>query len=356
MCILLLLVIAGCNNNTSGTLYSLSEDCILLTVNGEEIYNKDFLRTKEYYNTKNYTDKELLEGIVLERLVLQKADYYSIDVTDEEVNEKIEELKKLGDIYYKNALDKYKTEEKFKEAMYYKIVYEKIKDIVQNTFLERLNLSSDVLLKRSKDYVSTQPVKASDVDQFTQNVIHSYEEITLKDLSEAFFSAWQYHLASESDIQYVDYKESTLFSDLDYNLDIDGKVLIDQNRKNKLKQLSMSTVQQLFGSFIYIPSSLADNYTSIEIYGIDTPETNIKCFFMKLQNDDEPAITITAIVSPKEGYNLSPNDIVKSKIGANNVIDLYYRDIGVHYTIMSEYEYDFINDTLMSLIPFSLNK
>ena len=358
-CILLPLIISGCgkNANVSSSYAENSKDSILLIVNGEKVYKKDFLNIKENYVDTDYTDTELLEGMVLELLVLQEANYYSVSVTDKEIDKKIDGLKNLNEIYYNKAMEKYKTEEKLKDAFRYKILYDKIKQKVNSAFLKNLELSSEVLMQRTNDYVSSQDVAAGDKDKFTQDVLHTYEDITSEALSEAYFSAWQYSLAHDSDIQYIDYNESILFSNLDLFLDIDDREIVDQhlNKRNNLEPIDIKAAQQLFGNFIYIPNSFSDTNSGTEIYGIDNYVENLKCLLLKFENNGTSVI-ISAIVSPRKGYSGSSDEITKRTIDDKNVMEFYLRDVGVQYTIVSEYDYNTMNDILMSFVSFKIEE
>ena len=69
-----------------------SKKDILLTVNGEALYQEEFDKIFAKYKEKGLTEAEILEGMVLELVTLEKADDFSVSVSEEDVQARYEEL------------------------------------------------------------------------------------------------------------------------------------------------------------------------------------------------------------------------------------------------------------------------
>lgn len=87
------------------------------------------------YKENGLTKTEIVEGMVLELATIQQADNLSVSVNQKEVEERYDELVELEEpVFHQKAIKQYGTEEKLKQALYYKLVYNAINDKIDELF------------------------------------------------------------------------------------------------------------------------------------------------------------------------------------------------------------------------------
>ena len=107
------------------------------------------------YKENGLTKTEIVEGMVLELATIQQADNLSVSVNQKEVEERYDELVELEEpVFHQKAIKQYGTEEKLKQALYYKLVYNAINDKIDELFLENYSIREELLQVRASDYVS----------------------------------------------------------------------------------------------------------------------------------------------------------------------------------------------------------
>ncbi len=188
----------------------------------EELYQEEFDKISAKYKEKGLTEAEILEGMVLELVTLEKADDFSVSVSEEDVQARYEELLALDQsLFQEKALEQYGSEDAFLEALHYKLIYEGTADQIKNSFSQSFSLNDAVLQERTKDYVS-QYAKADfeendmDAADFEQETMHTYTDSLLSSLQELYFKVWQYQTAANSELSYVSYDGEPLFQKSDY--------------------------------------------------------------------------------------------------------------------------------------------
>ena len=160
------------------------------------------------YKENGLTKTEIVEGMVLELATIQQADNLSVSVNQKEVEERYDELVELEEpVFHQKAIKQYGTEEKLKQALYYKLVYNAINDKIDELFLENYSIREELLQVRASDYVSQYTAadfEENDMDKeiFSDEVVQNYYDSCLDRLQELYFKVWKYRIANESSISY----------------------------------------------------------------------------------------------------------------------------------------------------------
>ena len=329
------LSLAGCSS--TGASQDIPKKDILLTVNGEALYQEEFDKISAKYKEKGLTEAEILEGMVLELVTLEKADDFSVSVSEEDVQARYEELLALDQsLFQEKALEQYGSEDAFLEALHYKLVYEETADQIKSSFSQSFSLNDAVLQERTKDYVS-QYAKADfeendmDAADFEQETMHTYTDSLLSSLQELYFKVWQYQTAANSELSYVSYDGEPLFQKSDYALSPDSLTL--KGKTYDLKELSLAEVQDRFGNYFYLSNTLTDSYGALNASAVHIPEQDVRALYATL-GDDKP-VTIQMIVSPILSlyHDFKGNGFVTST--ENGLTTLTYLEpaLGIYYEV-----------------------
>ena len=332
------LSLAGCSS--TGASQDIPKKDILLTVNGEALYQEEFDKISAKYKEKGLTEAEILEGMVLELVTLEKADDFSVSVSEEDVQARYEELLALDQsLFQEKALEQYGSEDAFLEALHYKLVYEETADQIKSSFSQSFSLNDAVLQERTKDYVS-QYAKADfeennmDATDFEQETMHTYTDSLLSSLQELYFKVWQYQTAANSELSYVSYDGEPLFQKSDYALSPDSLTL--KGKTYDLKELSLAEVQDRFGNYFYLSNTLTDSYGALNASAVHIPEQDVRALYATL-GDDKP-VTIQMIVSPILSlyHDFKGNGFVTST--ENGLTTLTYLEpaLGIYYEVSAE--------------------
>lgn len=332
------LSLAGCSS--TGASQDIPKKDILLTVNGEALYQEEFDKISAKYKEKGLTEAEILEGMVLELVTLEKADDFSVSVSEENVQARYEELLALDQsLFQEKALEQYGSEDAFLEALHYKLIYEETADQIKSSFSQSFSLNDAVLQERTKDYVS-QYAKADfeendmDAADFEQETMHTYTDSLLSSLQELYFKVWQYQTAANSELSYVSYDGEPLFQKSDYALSPDSLTL--KGKTYDLKELSLAEVQDRFGNYFYLSNTLTDSYGALNASAVHIPEQDVRALYATL-GDDKP-VTIQMIVSPILSlyHDFKGNGFVTST--ENGLTTLTYLEpaLGIYYEVSAE--------------------
>ena len=332
------LSLAGCSS--TGASQDIPKKDILLTVNGEALYQEEFDKISAKYKEKGLTEAEILEGMVLELVTLEKADDFSVSVSEEDVQARYEELLALDQsLFQEKALEQYGSEDAFLEALHYKLVYEETADQIKSSFSQSFSLNDAVLQERTKDYVS-QYAKADfeendmDAADFEQETMHTYTDSLLSSLQELYFKVWQYQTAANSELSYVSYDGEPLFQKSDYALSPDSLTL--KGKTYDLKELSLAEVQDRFGNYFYLSNTLTDSYGALNASAVHIPEQDVRALYATL-GDDKP-VTIQMIISPILSlyHDFKGNGFVTST--ENGLTTLTYLEpaLGIYYEVSAE--------------------
>lgn len=329
------LSLTGCSS--TGASQDIPKKDILLTVNGEALYQEEFDKISAKYKEKGLTEAEILEGMVLELVTLEKADDFSVSVSEEDVQARYEELLALDQsLFQEKALEQYGSEDAFLEALHYKLVYEETAEHIKSSFSQSFSLNDAVLQERTRDYVSQYAktdFEENDMDaaDFEQETMHTYADSLLSSLQELYFKVWQYQTAANSELSYVSYDGEPLFQKSDYALSPDSLTL--KGKTYDLKELSLAEVQDRFGNYFYLSNTLTDSYGALNASAVHIPEQDVRALYATL-GDDKP-VTIQMIISPILSlyHDFKGNGFVTST--ENGLTTLTYLEpaLGIYYEV-----------------------
>lgn len=251
--LIICILLSGCSKNNA-------DKGVLLTVNGEKIYEEELEEILPKYKENGLTKTEIVEGMVLELATIQQADNLSVSVNQKEVEERYDELVELEEpVFHQKAIKQYGTEEKLKQALYYKLVYNAINDKIDELFLENYSIREELLQVRASDYVSQYTAadfEENDMDKeiFSDEVVQNYYDSCLDRLQELYFKVWKYRIANESSISYNNYSGNDLLKKQEF--DITANKLNFKGKKYELEMFSFDEVQERFGDYFYLSNSI----------------------------------------------------------------------------------------------------
>lgn len=329
---------------------------ILLTVNNEPLYSEELNKISSHYAEIGLTETEIIEGMVLELITLQQAESFSISVSQNDIDSRTNELSTLGEsFFYEKAMEQYGSEEKYKQSLYYKIIYDEVEQKIKDSFLNGFSLNQRVLQIRTNDYISqytSTDFKENNINQesFYNEVINTYNEYSLTALEDLYFKVWKYKTASESNLVYVSYDGDILFQKQDYNITSD--TLNFKNIPYELKDLSLEEIRNRFGNYFYFSNSLLDSYGPITGRAIHIPEKDVRGLYVTLGIDTP--ITVKIIVAPILSLynNFEGNEIISSTENGINKIEYIQSDLGIYYSLSADMKYEELENIFNSSIPY----
>ena len=350
LCIFLscMIGLTGCKNKVND-----NKDYILLEVNGNPVMNSELQQVKKQYEQMGFSEIELLEGIVLENIVLSEVDNYHLTVTDDEVNDLFGSLKELneGDIFYEKALKIYGSDDAIKEKYYYSILYDKVKHKINDCFMESYETNKKVLERKTEDYISQFDLLEDEKEEFEEDVFETYAESLQDELSELYFKVWQYKMVSDSIIDSARIDTSELFRKYDY--EICETYVNYNNTKYELETWSYDTFQEVFGNVFYLPDDMEQRCEEIRV--LHEPSKDLKAFYIHMLTQNDESIIIKAMITP----HLSISDNKKGVTMTENKEDSFYRcelrqhDYGIYYLIQSEDNVNF-EELVNQFVPYQV--
>ncbi|MDE7431337.1 MAG: hypothetical protein K2N34_05420, partial [Lachnospiraceae bacterium] len=92
---------------------------ILLIVNDEPLYSEEFIKISSHYEEIGLTETEIIEGMILELITLQQAESFSISVSQDEIDSRINELSAIEEsFFYEKAIEQYGSVDEYKQSLY----------------------------------------------------------------------------------------------------------------------------------------------------------------------------------------------------------------------------------------------
>lgn len=300
-----------------------------------------------------------MEGIILEAIVLGTAKDYKLSVSEKEVNEKFDSLTNLdgGGLFYKKALETYGTDEKIKEAYYYSILYDKVKEKIYETYQNNYSTNKDILTQRVNDYVSKYNLEGDKKENFSKDVWNTYDDLMQTELFDLYFKVWQYRTLDTAKIEYVDVNVDTSSLFQKYNYELNENSLSYKGAIYELEEWTYKKFQEIFGNILYLSNLTQTKFKNIKINGILEPEKNIKAIYIRLEDDSSKPIIVTVVVSPYISLNYGNQNciLIKDTDGTKNKLDFINIDCGIHYAISSEMEYNKLEKMLYDFIPYKVD-
>lgn len=358
----LCLLLSGCTKSKSTEkapteTASTSSKNVLLTVNGEPIYKEELEKIKSKYEKNGLTESEIVEGMILELITLQQADELSISVSQEDVDSRYNELVDLEQpLFYEKAIEQYGSEENYKDALYYRLIYDEVSTKIKESFSDTFSINNALLQERTQDYISqytSADFEENNINEkdFSKEVAQTYNESFLSALEDLYFKVWQYQESQICELSFDNYNGNNLFQVQEYDITTD--TLQFRGKSYEMKEITLEEIKDRFGNYFYLPDSIEDSYGAINGKAIHVPAKDVRGLYLTLGTD--PPVTIKLIVSPILSlYNdFQENGIIERTENGLNKIEYVQPDLGIYYSITAKMEYTELENFLNSYIPYT---
>lgn len=343
---LMVLMISGCAK--AGNDHS-----VIIKVNGDDILSTDIDLASMQYSGRDVSEADLLRGLIKERIVLQYFEKTGEKISDEKVESQYELLKTAenGNIFYEKAIAEYGTDEKVKEAIKYRLMYNIAKESVKSDFLQVFFIDKNKINLRTEDFVhqfDLNDLSDEDREEYKQAVVKQYHDALINEAFDLYFQVWLNKQVENSDIELLNGTENP-FVKKDIRVE-DEKVYMNQD-KISLSEVTFTEAQEVYGNFLYLPNDM-ENKEGLTFLGYHDPKEQIKVLTVKYVDEGVP-VNIFLRVSP-DLYDLE-NDIIFSEKDGVNTVEIGIADMGVKYSIRSSIDNRLLEDRLQEMIPYVLN-
>lgn len=198
---LMFLIISGCSNTEN-------DNSVIIKVNGDDILLTDIDLARRQYSGRDVSDADLLGGLIKEKIVLQYFEKNGEQISDEEVESQYELLKTVenGNIFYEKALAEYGTDEKVKEAIKYRLMYNIAKESIKSEFLQVFSIDKRKINLRTEDFIAQFDLKDlsdEEREEYRQAVVKQYNDALIDEAFDLYFQVWLNKQVENSDIEYL---------------------------------------------------------------------------------------------------------------------------------------------------------
>ncbi|MDR0324605.1 MAG: hypothetical protein LBI19_00745 [Oscillospiraceae bacterium] len=293
-------------------------DEVLLKINGADVTYTEYNNLKKQYD--GLSELRILEGIVLERAVLQFAEGLSLLVSEEEIEQKIRELKELGYTFYDIAIQEYRTEEALKEAYRNRILYTKVKEDIIESFRERVIPNEAVISQRTHDYLDRFHLSGRERDGYRNDVFHTFEE------------------------------KAALFADNIFSISED--IMIAGGFEYRLLPSERAQFQDSFGDYFYLSDKT--DYEAAEIKSAADPDYMIKGFSVVLTEPSGIAVSFSSIIAPGLTTAYRHNDSVLTADESSYIFEYILPELGFYYRAETTDPDIDLEHRLFECVPFQL--
>lgn len=177
-----------------------------IRVNGEMIYESEIQNVLNRYNNRSefvqLSKEDVAKSAIKEVLVLQERVKLKVEVDDRALDDKVEDLKNLGQSFYDLAIKQYGNEASYREALRLRMIYEGVKEKIISDYLKenpvdielvKAQMVKEGLIKDKNEYDKDENRDLR--DQFT----HSY----IQKVGNNHFNEWVQSLVGKAEIEYV---------------------------------------------------------------------------------------------------------------------------------------------------------
>lgn len=275
-----------------------SEDEILVTVFGKPIYKSEYEKAIAVH--PNVQSKEILEGLVMEAVVLNKASELGYTVTETEIEDKISELKKMNPTYFELAVKQYETEEDYLTALGNRLLYTKVFDTISEEIKDKYKYKNDVMEEETNKYILANNIDSDMHNEIKNAFISNYSEI----VKQVYFKKWNYELAKSSEIEYFSYTEKKLFS-VSTDDDNGSDVVIDKGIPN-FSNIDIDTAQKTYSAYLNLQSPyLKQNFEIESVKSTPATQTKFQKLFVSYTSKHYSGkrVTISLVLTPFASLN-----------------------------------------------------
>lgn len=167
-----------------------SDEKCLATINGEKILKREIDLVYRQFEDSEIEYEEILNNSIDEVLVIQKAKDFKIEVSNSEVESRIQEYKEMYPDLYNEAVDIYGVKELYK-GQRNRIIYNKVKAYVMSNII-----GEDISDRTVSDFIDKYNLKSQLEDYTTAQIKSSLHS----ELEEYLFENWIEDIKKEADI------------------------------------------------------------------------------------------------------------------------------------------------------------
>lgn len=288
----------GIDNGSFGTVSSAIEvlqDDILVNVFGTPIYKAEYEKACENYT--DFAPKDVFEGLVREIVVLHKADELGYTVTEDEITDRINELKEINPNYYELAIKQYETEEQYRDALKNRILYTKVFDTVTKEVESKYKYKDDIIEAETAQFISENGMESDMSEEIKSTLVSNYTEI----VKQVYFKKWNYDEAIAADIEYISYTDDTDTEEKNSDIVIDKGV-------PEFLPMDIDVAQKLYSAYLDLqPSCLKQDYEIEMVKSTPATQTAFQKLFVSYTSKyySNKRVTIFFVLNPFSTGNAS---------------------------------------------------
>lgn len=178
------------NNNEHHPENIPSDEKCLATINGEKILKREIDLVYRQFENSEIEYEDILNNSIDEVLVIQKAEDFKIEVSDSEVESRIQEYKEMYPDLYNEAVDIYGVKELYK-GQRNRIIYNKVKTYVMSNII-----GEDISDRTVSDFIDKYNLKTQLEGYTTAQIKSSLHN----ELEEYLFESWIEDIKEDADI------------------------------------------------------------------------------------------------------------------------------------------------------------
>ncbi len=330
-----------------------NEHKLLCTVNGQSIYFSDLDFAKLQYEDSEISEPELIAGLVKEEIVLQYFEKSGEKIEDVDVENQFKSLKNVSEdnVFYEKAIEIYGSESKIKEAIEYRLMYNRAKKILRNDFANMLIVDNRKLEIRAEEFISkSEPIKVSndDFSEYKDSVMKQYNEAMVDEIFDLYFHVWLNQQVEKSDVEFAPGIDNPFY---EKTLSLkDGKIFY-QNEELFLNEIPLVEAQEVYGNLLYLSDKFKE-YDELKISGVHKTSEKLKALNVNyIDKISGISVDVYVITSPEIDY-AKESVITVSSMNGVNTVEYVLTDIGIKYSISSEMKSNDLKDILMDMIPY----
>jgi len=182
--------------------YNLNNNDIAVTINGEPIYENEIENALNRYEGKtDITREDFITIAAKEVLVVQEADKLGITIESNDLDQRIKILKEDYPKFYDLAIKQYKNISVYKEALKYRMLYNKVKEKIVVDYLEA-NPFDDETLKQKM--VQEGIINEKDFNNSKYNDLKlQFKKQNNENRGNKYFEEWTNSLLNTAEVEYV---------------------------------------------------------------------------------------------------------------------------------------------------------
>ena len=275
-------------------------------VNNEIITEKDLKLLEEEY--PEFERKELIIELIIEKLTLEKAEKLGIIVTEEQVEEKLEQISQMGDIINNKIIEKYKSLDNYAKPLKNRLIYEMLKENEKENFKSFTDFNNNSIIIDSEEYIKQQ--NYTNISETDKNaIINQFKDNYYDSLFNVYFEIWKYKLINDAKIEIFE--------------DISGSI------EREIYDIEESEIPYFFKS--YFNSSLFEQYEIISLRTAQMKNYYDRFLYIKMKDSkSNKIIEIELDLNREYEENLNSNNEIININGINGILEENDNSVKIH--------------------------